>query len=85
MDIATIIKFVSTLAGYFTDVVEMTISTESHQLGISLSPALVEGEYMRLVTNWADRLMNLDLYATQIDKYVTTIIQELTVSFQDNR
>ena len=85
MDLPVIIKFVSTLAGYFTDVVEMTISTESHQLGISLSPALVEGEYMRLVTNWADHLMNLDLYATQIDKYVTTVIQELIFLFQDDR
>ena len=80
-----IMKFVATKAGYIMDVVETPIFADSHALGLSLSPALVEGEYMRLVTNWADRLMNLDLYATQIDKYVTTIIQELIVSFQDNR
>ena len=79
VDLPVTIKFVATMSGYIMDVVETTISADSHSLGISLSPALVQGEYMRLVTNWMDRFMNMDLYASQIDKYVTTLIQELIV------
>ena len=61
------IIFTATKDGFIPDVVNVTISAETHILGISLSPALVEGENMRLVMNWVNRQMDLDLLTTQID------------------
>ena len=62
--------FTARKKGYIVDVVNVTISAETHLLGISLSPTLVSGEYMRLIMNWVNRQMNLDLHITQIDKWV---------------
>ena len=68
LDWPVTMMFTLTMEGFIADVVNATISAESHFLSVSLSPTLVEGEYMRLVLNWVNGLMNLDLYATQIDK-----------------
>lgn len=62
--------FTATKKGYIVDVVNVTISAETHLLAISLSPTLIGGEYMRLIMNWVNRQMNLDLHVTQIDKWV---------------
>ena len=61
------ILFTATKDEFIPDVVNVTISAETHILGISLSPALVDGENMRLVMNWVNRQMDLDLLTTQID------------------
>ena len=62
--------FTATMKGFIVDVVNVTISADTHLIGISLSPFLVGGEYMRLIMNWVNRQMNLDLHVTQIDKWV---------------
>ena len=76
--------FTATMKGFIVDVINVTIPADNHLLAISLSPTMVGGEYMRLIMNWVNRQMNLDLHVTQIDKWVWKVIHKLLKLLQDH-